>query len=197
MSAPTPLTVAGSADADELLRGDPFALLVGMLLDQQVPLEWAFAAPATLWARLGGDVTPSRIAAMDPEALVEVFVAKPALHRYPAAMARRAHALATLLVQEWDGDAAAVWRGAASGAELKQRIRALPGFGDEKAKILVALLAKRFGIRPDGWDAAAAPFSDGEPRSVADCGSLEDLARVKAWKATMRAAGRGKQEDPA
>jgi uncharacterized HhH-GPD family protein len=136
------------------------------------------------------------LAALDPEVVVSVFCAKPALHRYPAAMARRAHALAVELVASWGGDARAVWTDAGSGAALKARLRQLPGFGEEKAKITVALLAKRFGVRPEGWEAACAPFSDGEPRSIADCGSLEDLARVKAWKAAMRAAGRSKQDDP-
>lgn len=165
------LAVTGDPHADELLNTEPLALLIGMLLDQQVPMGWAFRGPATLAERLGGRLDAAEIAAMDPEALVAIFSAKPALHRFPGAMAKRTHALCQFLVDTYGGDAAALWGGVGSGDELVARLRALPGYGSEKAKILAALLAKRFGVRPPGWERAAAPFSDGTPRSVADIDS--------------------------
>jgi uncharacterized HhH-GPD family protein len=188
------LAVTGDAASDELLNTDPFALLVGMLLDQQVPLEWAFAAPARLRERIGERFSPGAIATMEPEELEAAFVARPALHRYPSVMAKRTYALAEALVERYDGRAAAVWDGVATGDDLLARVHALPGFGEEKAKIFVALLAKRFGVRPDGWERASAPFSDDEPRSAADVDSPDAFARVKAWKAMMRAQGKGKAD---
>jgi uncharacterized HhH-GPD family protein len=165
-----------------------------MLLDQQVPMEWAFLGPYTLRGRLGGSLDAGKIAAMSEDEVVEVFVAKPAVHRYPAAMARRTHALCQHLVEHYDGDAAAVWATADTGAELKKRLRALPGYGDEKTKIFMAILAKRLGIRPPGWEKAAAPFSDETPRSVADIDSPESFARVREFKKAKKAAGQGKQD---
>ena len=173
---------------------EPLALLIGMLLDQQVPMEWAFKGPATLKARLGGVLDASAIAAMDPEDLVAVFCEKPAMHRYPAAMARRAHELCAVLVERYDGDAGAVWRDVRSGNELYGRLRDLPGYGDEKAKIFVAILGKRLGVRPRGWKAAAEPFSDATPRSVADIHSPESLSRVREFKKAMKAKGKGKAD---
>jgi uncharacterized HhH-GPD family protein len=191
------LAVTGDAEADHLLNTDPFALLVGMLLDQQVPLEWAFVAPLRLRERIGGDrFSPHGIAAMPPEELEAAFVARPALHRYPSVMAKRTRALAEALVEHHDGRAAGVWERTASGDDLAARVRALPGFGEEKAKIFVALLAKRFGVRPPGWERASAPFSDDQPRSAADADSPDGFARVKAWKAMMRAKGMGKADQP-
>ncbi len=187
------IPVTGDPDADRLLAENPFALLVGMLLDQQVPMEWAFKGPATLQARLGG-LDASHIADLAPDELDAVFRAKPAVHRFPSAMAKRTHAVARVIVDEYGGDAAAIWRDVPTGAELFDRLRALPGFGDEKAKIFLALLAKRLGVRPDGWETAAAPFSDATPRSVADIDSLETLARVRDWKRTQKARGKGKAE---
>jgi uncharacterized HhH-GPD family protein len=189
----SPIPVTGDPDADRLLAENPLALLIGMLLDQQVPMEWAFKGPATLRDRLGS-LDPQTIADLGPDQLDAVFRAKPALHRYPGSMAKRTYALAQVIVDEYGGDAAAVWRGAASGADLFQRVRALPGFGDEKTKIFVALLAKRLGVRPDGWEAATAPFSDTNPRSVADIDSAETLARVRDWKRTQKARGKGKAD---
>lgn len=186
------LHVTGDADADRLLNDDPLAFLIGMLLDQQVPLEWAFRGPATLRRRLG-HLDVERLAAMPVDDLVAVAAAKPAVHRFPAAMARRIHELAVALVRDWDGRPEAIWSGV-DGHGLKRRLLGLPGFGDEKAMITVAVLAKRFGIRPDGWEAAAGPFADDQPRSVADCDSPESFARVKAWKRMQRAAGRTKQD---
>jgi uncharacterized HhH-GPD family protein len=167
--------------------------LIGMLLDQQVPMEWAFRGPATLRARLG-HLDASRIAAMDPEDLVAVCAEKPAIHRYPAAMARRIHDLCTVIERDYDGDAATVWSSVDDGGELVGRLRALPGYGAEKSKIFTAILAKRFGVAPPGWEAAAAPFSDDHPRSVADVESAASLERVRDWKKAMKAAQRSKSD---
>jgi len=131
---------------------------------------------------------------MDPDALVAVFCEKPALHRYPAAMARRTHELCRFLVEHYDGDPAAVWRAVRSGDELYRRLRELPGYGDEKARIFMAILAKRFGQRPRGWKQAAEPFSDATPRSVADIHSPDSLARVRDFKKARKAQGRGKAD---
>jgi uncharacterized HhH-GPD family protein len=187
------IPVTGDADADRLLAENPLALLVGMLLDQQVPMEWAFRGPATLRDRLGG-LDARAIAAMSPDALDAAFRDKPAIHRFPSSMAKRTHALAQHIVDEYDGDPAAIWRDAPNGDELLARVRALPGFGAEKAKIFVALLAKRLDVRPRGWEQAAAPFSDTTPRSVADVDSPETLARVRDWKRVQKAAGKGKAD---
>ena len=187
------IPVTGDPEADRLLAENPLALLIGMLLDQQVPMEWAFRGPFTLRQRLGG-LDATAIAAMSPDALEAVFRAKPALHRFPGSMAKRTHALCQHLVDEYGGDAGAVWRGVTSGDELYARLVALPGFGPEKAKIFQALLAKRLEVRPDGWERAAAPFSDDTPRSVADIDSPETLARVRDWKRTQKRHGRGKAD---
>jgi len=189
--------VTGNPEADALLRDDPFALLLGMLLDQQVPLEQAFAAPARLRARLGpGRFDPTAIAALDSDELRAAFVQRPALHRFPAAMAERAGALAAHLVERYDGRAEHLWLRAPDGAALLAAVRELPGFGDEKARIFVAVLGKRFGVRPPGWQAACAPFDDDQPRSAADVDSPEAFERVKAWKRTMRAQGKTKLDRP-
>ncbi|MCD9623420.1 HhH-GPD-type base excision DNA repair protein [Rhabdothermincola salaria] len=192
MAAPS-IPVTGDPEADRLLVTDPLALLIGMLLDQQVPMEWAFKGPLTLSQRLDG-LDAAAIAAMDPDALVEVFVTKPALHRYPAAMARRTHELCQFLTEHYDGDAAKVWKGVRSGDELYRRLRELPGYGEEKAKIFMAILAKRLGKAPAGWEAAAAPFSDDVPRSVADISSPEALLKVREWKKAQKAKGKGKAD---
>ncbi len=188
------MPITGDPAADELLMTDPLALLIGMLLDQQVPMEWAFKGPATLKERLGGTLDAAAIAAMDPDDVVAVFVAKPALHRYPAAMAKRAHEMCQFLVDNYDGDAGAVWRDVTDGDELYRRVRALPGYGDDKAKIFIAILAKRLGKRPTGWELAAAPFSDDTPRSVADVDSAESLAKVREFKKMMKAKGKSKSD---
>ena len=188
------MPVTSNPDANKLLVTDPLALLIGMLLDQQVPMEWAFLGPYTLQERLGGTLDAAAIAAMDPEDLVAVFVAKPALHRYPAAMARRTHELCQHLVDTYDGDAGKVWRGVRTGDELYRRLRALPGYGDEKAKIFMAILAKRLGKKPKGWEEAAAPFSDATPRSVADVASAETLAQVREFKQLKKKQGKGKAD---
>lgn len=190
------LYVTGDTAADELLNTDAAALLIGMLLDQQIPLEWAFAGPATLRRRLG-HLDVARIAAMPEDELVQAACAKPAIHRYPAVMARRIQALCAELVASYGGRAEAVWEGVTDALTLRARLRALPGFGEEKAMILIAVLAKRFGVRPRRWRQAAGPFADRQPRTVADADSPEGLARVRAWKAAQRAAGRTKQDAPA
>jgi uncharacterized HhH-GPD family protein len=186
------LPVTGDPAADRLLVTDPLALLIGMLLDQQVPMEWAFRGPHTLAERLGGRLDAAAIAAMDPDELDAVFRAKPALHRYPGSMASRTQALCRFLVERYDGDAARVWKGVRDPAELLRRLRELPGYGEEKAKILLAVLGKRLGRAPKGWEEVAAPFGDDTPRSVADVDSPEALARVRAFKQAMKAKGKGK-----
>ena len=189
------LYVTGDADADGLLGSDPNALVIGMLLDQQVPLEWAFRGPHTLRERLG-HLEPDRIAAMDEDAFVAVCCEKPAIHRFPAAMGRRVQALCAALVADHDGSAEALWSDAPDGRTLAKRLRSLPGFGPEKTKIFIALLAKRFAVRPDGWEAAAGVFADDQPRSIADCADAESLAAVRAWKQAQKAAGKDKQDRP-
>jgi uncharacterized HhH-GPD family protein len=190
---PDSFFITGDPEADALLARDPLALLIGMLLDQQVPMEWAFAAPKRLAERLGG-LDAGAIAAMDPDAVVAVFVAKPALHRYPRSMAIRARDLCQHLVEHYGGNAEAVWTGTADGAELAARLEALPGFGPEKARIFIAVLAKRLGVRPPGWEVAAGPFADAVRRSVADADSPVTLAEVRAFKQAQKAAGRSKAD---
>jgi uncharacterized HhH-GPD family protein len=187
------MPITGDADADRLLVTDPLALVIGMLLDQQVPMEWAFRGPATLRARLG-NLDCAAIAAMSPDALETVFREKPALHRYPASMAKRTHALCTHVVEHYDGDAAKIWKGVGDPKELFDRIRALPGYGEEKAKIFLAILGKRLQVAPKGWEEYAKPFSDTEPRSVADIDSPETLKQVRAWKQAQKAKGKKKSD---
>ena len=188
------LAITGDTDADRLLNTDPLALLLGMLLDQQVPMEWAFRSPSRLAERLGGDLDAKAIVAAGPDALAAAFVTKPALHRFPGSMATRAYALCELLVEHYQGDAGALWRDVSNGKELFDRIRALPGYGDEKSKIFLALLAKRFGVTPPGWEKYAGPFADATPRSVADIHDAESLRRVREWKKQQKAQGKSKQD---
>ncbi len=191
------IPITGDTEADLLLQDDPLALLIGMLLDQQVPMEWAFKGPSTLRARLGGELRAEAIAAMDTEDFVSLCAETPAIHRFPASMGRRIHALCEQLVEDYDGQAARLWTGVADAKELRRRLRALPGYGEEKTKIFIAILGKRLGIRPEGWEAVAAPFSDEHPRSVADVASPETLLEVRQWKKAMKAAKRSKQDTPA
>lgn len=192
MSAPA-IRVTGIDSADELVSTDPLALLIGMLLDQQIPMEWAFKGPATLAERLGG-LDAGAIAAMDPDEFAAVFSTKPALHRFPGSMAKRTQELCRHVTDEWGGDAGAIWADVGDADELMTRVRALPGYGDEKSRILVAMLAKRLDVRPAGWEEATAPFSDATPRSVADIDSPESLARVREWKKAQKAKGKGKAD---
>ena len=185
------LHLSGDRSADALLSKDPLALLVGMVLDQQIPLERAFAAPAELARRLGGPFDAASLAAMEPDELVAVFSARPALHRFPGAMAGRVQALALAVVEDYGGDASRVWGDARSGTELMANVRALPGFGDQKARIFVALLGKQLGVRPEGWQTASSPFGDpGTFRSIADIVDSESLANVRAFKQQAKAAAR-------
>ncbi|PCG86011.1 Fe-S cluster assembly protein HesB [Streptomyces sp. WZ.A104] len=186
------LRIAQQPEADELLGRSPLAALVGMLLDQQVPMEWAFTGPYTLAGRMGSDdLDAGLIAAQDPEAFTALFTAKPALHRYPGSMAQRVQQLCQYLVAEYGGDASAVWRDVSSGSELLERLKALPGFGEQKARIFLALLGKQFGVRPPGWREAAGPYGEaGSRRSVADITGPESLAEVRAYKQEAKAAAK-------
>ncbi|QCR18218.1 HhH-GPD-type base excision DNA repair protein [Agrococcus sp. SGAir0287] len=185
------LHITGDDAADRLLSDDPFALLTGMLLDQQITMETAFAGPAKLHDRLG-DLDPQRIAGMDADAFAEVMAEKPAVHRFPGSMATRVQDLARAIVDEWDGDAAAIWtRGAPDGAEVLRRLKALPGFGDQKARIFLALLGKQRGFDGAGWrDAAGAYGEEGAYRSVADIVDADSLQRVRATKQAAKAAAK-------
>jgi uncharacterized HhH-GPD family protein len=187
--------ITGDIDADKLLNSDGTAVLIGMLLDQQVPMEWAFTGPATLHARLG-HLDATKIAAMDQEAFVTVCCEKPAIHRFPASMGRRIHDLCAMLVANFDGRGEAVWTGVQSGDELYARLRTLPGYGDEKARIFVAILGKRFKVRPPGWQDAAGKFGDDTPRSVADITDAASLGKVREWKKAAKAAKKDKQDRP-
>ncbi len=190
------IPITGDVEADLLLQDDPAALLIGMLLDQQVPMEWAFKGPMTLRERLGGRLDPAEIAAMDSEAFVAICAEKPAIHRFPASMGRRIHEVCEALVADYDGDAAKLWSDGPDAVELHRRLRALPGYGEEKTKIFMAILAKRLGVAPAGWEEVASPFSDEQPRSVADVSSEETLQAVRAWKKQMKAAKKSKQDSP-
>ncbi len=179
------------AAANELLQRSPLALLVGMVLDQQVPLEKAFSSPYVLVQRLGQEPTAAELADFDPEALAEIFGRTPALHRFPKAMAARVQEVCRMLVDRYDGDPAALWSGAGSGKELLGRISALPGFGRQKAQIMVALLGKQYGVRPDGWrEAAGAYGEEGSYRSVADIVDEASLVKVREYKQQMKAAAK-------
>ena len=189
------LYITGDAAADGLLNSNADALVIGMLLDQQIPLEWAFRGPHTLLTRLG-HLDVGRIASMDEDDLVAVACTKPAIHRFPAVMARRIRAVCGVLVDDWGGRTESMWADDPDARTLARRLKALPGFGPEKTRIFVALLAKRFGIRPDGWETSAGVFADGEPRTIADCDGPSGLAAVREWKAAQKAAGRDKQGEP-
>ena len=190
---PSPrLPVTGDSAADTLIDQSAFARLIGMLLDQQVTMESAFMAPLRMQERLDGHFDPTTIASMDPEKFMELFRIKPALHRFPGSMAKRVQAVSDVIVEQYGGDTERIWTEATSGAELYDRVHALPGFGEEKARIFVAMLAKRFDVRPEGWARAAGPFADDAPRSVADIDSREGFERVRAWKKQQKAKGLGK-----
>ena len=189
--APT-LTLSLDAKADAQLSKDPLALLIGMVLDQQVPLEKAFRGPYDLTQRLGvAKLDAAALAAWDTDELITAFVTPPALHRYPAAMARRVQDLCRLVVDKHGGRADRIWRKAADGADLLARVHALPGFGEQKARIFVALLGKQLGVDVPGWREAAGPYGEeGSRRSVADITGPESLAEVRAYKQQMKAAAK-------
>ncbi|CAM3543566.1 HhH-GPD-type base excision DNA repair protein [Stackebrandtia soli] len=186
------LRLAQNAEADELLSRSRLADLIGMLLDQQVPMEWAFTGPHTIAQRLGvDDLDATQIAEYDPDAFAELLSRKPAVHRYPGSMAKRVQQLCQYLVERYDGDATKLWTDVDSGEELLERLRALPGFGEQKAKIFLALLGKQLGVTPDGWRAAAGDYgADGSFRSVADITGPESLQKVRDHKKQLKAAAK-------
>ena len=184
------LTIAQDPTADRVLSQDPFALLVGMLLDQQFPMERAFAGPAKVLERFG-TLDPSAVAAADPEAFADLCATPPAVLRYGRSMAARIQALAVVVRDTYAGDAAGLWRDAATGAELVSRVKALPGFGEQKARIFAALLGKQLGVRPPGWEEACGAYAEpGSFRSVADVVDPESLQKVRDFKKAAKAAVR-------
>lgn len=184
----TELHLAGDAAADELLAANPFALLTGMLLDQQIPMEVAFAGPAKLADRLGG-LDPKQVAALGPDEFLEAFREKPAVHRFPKSMAGRVQDLARVIVEDYDGDASRIWTaGDPDGAEVLARLKALPGFGEQKARIFLALLGKQRGVEAPGWREAAGDY--GRPdvaMSIADVTGPETLVAVREYKQAQKA----------
>ena len=196
MSPSLKLPFSGNEAADRLLEADPLALLIGMVLDQQIPLEKAFHGPLILQERMGGGpLDVRRIADADEESILEWFATPPALHRFPASMGKRVQEVCRHLVEVYDGRAADVWETASSGSELLARMKAMPGFGDQKAKIFVALLGKRLGVAPAGWEKAAGDYgAKGSFRSVADIDGPGALAQVRSYKKEMKAAAKAKAE---
>jgi uncharacterized HhH-GPD family protein len=182
------LCLAQDREADRLLTDSPLALLIGMVLDQQIPLEWAFKGPMHLTQRLGRDLDAADLAGRDPDELAKVFATPPALHRFPGSMAGRVQQLCRVIVDEYDGDPANIWAGVPDGRALLARIEALPGFGKQKARIFLALLGKQVGVRPKGWREAAGEFgADGSRKSVADITDAGSLAEVREYKKAMKA----------
>ncbi|WP_028804508.1 HhH-GPD-type base excision DNA repair protein [Streptomyces sp. 142MFCol3.1] len=186
------LHLAQQPEADELLGRSPLAALVGMLLDQQVPMEWAFAGPYTIAQRMGADdLDAHEVAAYGPEEFAALLSAKPAVHRYPGSMAKRIQQLCRYLVEHYDGDPTALWKDVATGDELLRRLKDLPGYGPQKAQIFLALLGKQLGVRPKGWREAAGAYGEAKSyRSVADITGPESLAKVRAHKQEMKAAAK-------
>ncbi len=188
------LHITGDSAADQLLSDDAFALLTGMLLDQQVPMETAFAGPEKIRARVGS-LDPATIAGYDPDAFVEVFKQRPSVHRFPGSMAARVQGLAEAVQNDWGGEASAIWtQGDPSGAEVLARLRRLPGFGEQKAKIFLALLGKQCGLEAPGWREAAGHYGEeGSFASVADIVDPESLAKVRVSKQAVKAAAKSAQ----
>jgi uncharacterized HhH-GPD family protein len=188
------LHLTGNPDADKLLNDDPFALLVGMLLDQQYPMEHAFSGPLKIANRMDG-FDLHKIAATDLDTFVELCVTPPAIHRYGGSMARRVHALAQHIIENYDGDTAGIWtagRPKPDGPEVLKRLKALPGFGEQKAKIFLALLGKQRGVQPKGWREAAGSYGDrGSRRSIADVTDAASLGEVRSFKKAAKAAAAG------
>ena len=182
------LRLTGDADGDALLSSNPFALLVGMMLDQQIRMEIAFLGPQRLAERLGIELTPAALAATPPDEVDAAFRVKPAIHRFPGAMAIRVVRLAEAVVEHHGGDAARIWRGVKDASVLHERLAALPGFGDEKASIFLALLAKQLGVRPDGWEAAAGEYALEGYRSIADVVDADSLLLVRESKQAVKQA---------
>jgi len=186
------LPLTGDDAADQLLEDEPLALLVGMLLDQQVTMEKAFHSPYDLKERLGGELDAAQLASMDPDKLRAVFAERPALHRFPGSMAGRTGELAKALVDDYDGRAERVWETAKDGRELFANLKALPGFGDQKAKIFIALLGKRMGVQPPGWQEAAGFYAENGCYSVADVDGPDTLAKVREYKRAAKAKAKEK-----
>lgn len=181
------LRIAQDEVADELLSSDPFALLVGMLLDQQFPMERAFAGPAKVKERFGS-LDPAEIAAADPEAFADLCATPPAVHRYGRSMAGRIQAVAAVVRDEYEGDITRLWSTAGDTKEVLRRLKALPGFGDQKARIFAALLGKQLGVQPEGWREAIGPYAeDGSRRSVADVTDETSLQEVRDFKKAAKA----------
>ncbi|MGQ0479509.1 MAG: HhH-GPD-type base excision DNA repair protein [Pseudonocardia sp.] len=188
------LCLSQREDADALLERDPLALLIGMVLDQQIPLEKAFTSPLVLTERLGHDLDAREIAEYDPDALVELFATPPALHRFPRSMALRVQEVCKALVEHYDGDVTGLWADVEDGRELFKRLKALPGFGEQKAKIFLALLGKQRGVTPAGWREAAGDYGEqGSYRSVADIVDKQSLGRVREFKQAMKARAKEMQ----
>jgi uncharacterized HhH-GPD family protein len=181
--------ITGDEAADQLLTDSPFALLVGMMLDQQYPMEHAFAGPQKVVSRFGG-FDPAAIADADPEEFAALCSTTPAIHRFPGSMAARLQELARIVTEEYDGDAARIWATAGDAKELARRLKALPGFGPQKVKIFVALLAKQLDVRPDGWERVAADYALDGHRSVADVVDPASLQKVRDHKKAMKAAAK-------
>ncbi|GAA1889029.1 HhH-GPD-type base excision DNA repair protein [Williamsia serinedens] len=188
------LRIAQDPAADELLSTDPFALLAGMLLDQQFPMERAFAGPAKILERFG-TLDPAEIAVADPERFADLCATPPAIHRYGRSMAQRLQALASAVVAEYDGDTTRIWTEATSGEDLVDRVKALPGFGEQKAKIFTALLAKQLDVKPRGWTTAVGDYGKKGYRSVADVVDEESLNKVRAHKKEMKAKAKAAAQD--
>ena len=188
------LHITGDTAADTLLTENPLALLVGMLLDQQVPMETAFAGPLKIKQRTGA-TDAAAIAHLNPDEFLEAFRQTPAVHRFPGSMAARVQTLCQELVEHWGGDAAALWtEGDPSGAEVLKRLKTLPGFGEQKAKIFLALLGKQYGFTGDGWREASTPYGEeGSYRSVADIVSPKSLTKVREHKKAMKAAAKAEK----
>lgn len=184
------LQLTGDAHADEVLDGDPFALLIGMALDQQYPMEHAFRGPAKILDRLG-TLSPQTIADADPVEFAALCAQPPAVHRFHGAMAGKIQAIARIVVDEYDGHAERLWTEADSGADLVKRVMALPGFGKQKAQIFTALLAKQRGVRPAGWETAVGDYALEGHRSVADVVDADSLLKVREYKKQKKAAARG------
>jgi uncharacterized HhH-GPD family protein len=186
-----PLSLPIEPDATKLLHDSPLALLLGMLLDQQQPMEKAFSGPYVLRQRLGHDLDAHELATFDPAALETIFATPPALHRFPRAFAQRTQALCQMLVEQYDGDASKLWTEAANGKDAVARVGKLPGFGKQKSQIFVALLGKQFDIQPDGWREATGVYGEeGSLRSVADITDEGSLAKVREYKKAMKAAAK-------
>jgi uncharacterized HhH-GPD family protein len=183
------INITGDAHADQVLTDSPFALLVGMMLDQQYPMEHAFRGPAKVLDRFGS-IEPAAIAGADPEEFAELCATPPAIHRFPGSMAARLQELARIVTDEHDGDASRIWTGATDAKDLLRRVQALPGFGKQKSQIFVALLAKQLGVRPEGWEQVVGAYAEEGYRSVADVVDGESLQKVRDHKKQMKAAAK-------